>query len=280
LLGDAALRLSVAGIDNPRLDARLLLAHAMSVSPDALLSSIDVPADARARFEAFLARRILREPLAYITGKKEFWSLEFAVGPGVLIPRPETETLIEQVLERFPDRSSALNVVDFGTGTGCLLAACLSEYPNARGLGVDTSDTALSWARRNIDRLGLSDRCGLELADWRRILSVQVDVIVSNPPYVQSRDISLLAPDVRFFEPVSALDGGEDGLEAYRALAPVIGRLLKPGGLLFWEIGAGQEKAVSAILAGQRIGIVAIATDLAGIGRCIVAGPDVRNSAK
>jgi release factor glutamine methyltransferase len=280
LLGDAALRLSVAGIDRPRLDARLLLAHAMRVSPDTLLGSIGIPADARIRFEAFLARRILREPLAYITGKKEFWSLEFDVGPGVLIPRPETETLVEQVLERFPEWSQALEIVDFGTGTGCLLAACLSEYPNARGLGVETSDTALPWARRNIDRLGLSDRCGLELADWRRILSVQADVIVSNPPYVRSRDIPLLAPDVRLFEPVSALDGGEDGLEAYRALAPVIGRLLKPGGLLFLEIGAGQEKAVSAILAGQRIGIVAIATDLAGIGRCIVAGPNARNSAK
>lgn len=280
LLGDAALRLSVAGIDNPRLDARLLLAHAMGVSPDALLGGIDVPADARACLEAFLARRILREPLAYITGKKEFWSLEFAVGPGVLIPRPETETLIEQVLEHFPDLSAALNVVDFGTGTGCLLAACLSEYPNARGLGVDASDAVVAWARLNIDKLGLSGRCGLELGDWRTFLGLRADAILSNPPYILSRDIPLLAPDVKLFEPLSALDGGEDGLDAYRALAPVIGRTLKPKGLVFLEIGAGQGKVVSAVLEAQGLETVGIAGDLAGIGRCIVARRNAWNLAQ
>jgi release factor glutamine methyltransferase len=232
------------------------------------------------RFEAFVARRVLREPVAYITGKKEFWSLTFGVGPGVLIPRPETETLVEQVLEYFPDRSQALEIVDLGIGTGCLLAACLHEYPNARGLGIDASDMALSWARRNIDRLGLSNRCELELSDWQKIFCIRADVIISNPPYIPSRDVPLLAPDVRFFEPVSALDGGEDGLEAYRALAPVIGRILKTSGLAFLEIGAGQEKAVSAILKAQRLETVNIAADLAGIGRCIVAGRKARNSAQ
>jgi release factor glutamine methyltransferase len=280
LLGEAAIRLSVAGVESPRLDARLLLAHALDVAPDALLGRVKTPSGALDRFEALLARRILREPLAYITGQKEFWSLEFDVAPDVLIPRPETETLVEQVLEYFPDRSRALEIVDLGTGTGCLLAACLSEYPNARGLGIDVSDAALAWAWRNIDKLGLSGRCRLEPGDWRRFSGIQADVILSNPPYIRSRDILLLAPDVRLYEPLPALDGGEDGLNAYRALAPAIWRELKPAGLAFLEIGAGQDKAVSAILEAQGLETVRIAADLAGIGRCVVAARKARNRAE
>jgi len=271
LLGNAALRLSVAGVDSPRLDARLLLAHAMHARPDALVGNMDVPAGARAAFEAFLARRILREPVAYITGKRAFWSLEFDVGPGVLIPRPETETLVEEVIVSFPDRSAALEIVDLGTGTGCLLAAVLSEYPNARGLGLDASEAALSWARRNIDRLGLGSRCRLEPGSWDADAASRADVILSNPPYIPSRDIAFLMPDVRLFEPVRALDGGEDGLDAYRGLAAVMERLLKPEGLAFLEIGAGQEEAVSAILTAQGLRTVRIVADLAGIGRCVIA---------
>jgi release factor glutamine methyltransferase len=278
LLGNAALRLSVAGVESPRLDARLLLAHAMKVSPDALVGSIDVPAAALSSFEAFLARRILREPVAYITGRREFWSLEFNVGPGVLIPRPETETLIEQAIEFFPDRSAHLDVVDFGTGTGCLLAAFTSEYSHALGLGIDASEPALLTARRNIGELGLAARCRLQLGGWEDATS-QADVILSNPPYIRSQDIPLLAADVRLYEPIAALDGGEDGLDAYRALAPVLGRILKPDGLVFLEIGAGQDEAVRAILHTQGLETVRIATDLAGIGRCVVAGRNARNPA-
>jgi release factor glutamine methyltransferase len=277
LLGSAALRLSVAGIESPRLDARLLLAHALGVRPDALVGSIDISDEVLAHFEGFIARRILREPVAYITGKREFWSLEFEVGPGVLIPRPETETLIEKVIDRFPDRSALLEVVDLGTGTGCLLAACLSEYPNARGVGIDASGAALAWARRNIERLGLRNRCRLDVVSWDSAAASKADVILSNPPYIRSQDIPFLAPDVRLYEPVSALDGGEDGLDAYRALAPVIEGLLKPKGLAFLEIGAGQDEAVSAILRAEGLGTVKIATDLAGIGRCVIAERSVRD---
>ena len=271
LLGNAALRLSLAGADSPRLDARLLLAHAMDVRPDALVGNIDIPPDVRASFEALIARRILREPVAYITGKREFWSLEFDVGPGVLIPRPETETLIEQAIEHFPDRSAALDILDLGTGTGCLLAAVASEYPNARGRGVDASESALGWAARNIEKLGLRSRCRLELGGWLPDAALRADVILSNPPYIPSRDISKLAPDVRLYEPLVALDGGEDGLDAYRALAPAVKGQLKPGGLAFLEVGAGQDLAVSGILEAEGLRTLGIAPDLAGIGRCVVA---------
>lgn len=280
LLGNAALRLSVAGIESPRLDARLLLAHAIGVPPDALIGSIAVSPEASVQFESFLARRILREPVAYIIGKREFWSFEFEVGHGVLIPRPETETLIEQVLEVFPDRTAPLDIIDLGVGSACLLAACLSEYPNARGVGIDAAEQALSWARRNTGRLGLAGRCKLDLGSWDTVPLAPADVILSNPPYIPSRDISLLAPDVRLFEPVSALDGGEDGLDAYRALAPVIGRLLKPEGFAFLEIGAGQDGAVPAILETQSLQAIRIEPDLAGIRRCVVSARNLRNSGK
>ena len=279
LLGNAALRLSVAGVDSPRLDTRLLLAHAMNARPDSLVGNIEVPVEVRQQFEAFVTRRILREPVAYITGRREFWSLEFDVGPGVLIPRPETETLIEQVLESFPDKSASLSIVDLGTGTGCLLAACLSEYPNAQGVGIDASEAALAWARRNIEKLGLGNRCRLELGSWDAIPTSKADVILSNPPYVRSQDIPLLAPDVRLHEPLSALDGGEDGLDAYRVLGLVLVGGLKPEGLAFLETGAGQGEAVSAILNAQGLRTTRIATDLAGIGRCVVAGRNSGNSA-
>ena len=272
VLGSAALRLSVAGVDSPRLDARLLLAHAADVAPDALIGNLEISPPIIATFEAYVARRILREPVAYIIGRREFWSLEFDVGPGALVPRPETETLIEETIRSFPDRSGALDVLDLGTGTACLLAACLSEYPNVRGVGVDASNAALKWAGRNIEKLGLSERCRLEWVSWDSVATLEADVILSNPPYIRSRDVPLLPPDVRLYEPLSALDGGEDGLDAYRALAPMVGRVLKPEGLAFLEIGAGQDGAVSAILQAQGLRIVRIAADLAGIGRCVVAG--------
>lgn len=234
---DVVERLRAAGVDNPRLDVRLLAT------------------------EEQVARRIAREPVAYILGHKGFWTLDIQVGPGALIPRPETETLIEQLLKHVPDRTAALDILDLGTGTGCLLAAALAEYPNARGVGVDSSPDALAWARRN-----LGDRARLVENDFMQIDGAY-DVILSNPPYIRSDDIPNLAPEVRLYEPARALDGGPDGLDAYRALGPVIRRLLKPGGLAFLEIGAGQGAEVSALLGLDILGIV---PDLAGIERCAI----------
>jgi release factor glutamine methyltransferase len=234
-LRDTIQRLRAAGVDNPRLDARLLTS------------------------EEQVARRVAREPVAYILGHKEFWSLDIAVGPGVLIPRPESETLIEQVLKHFPDRSAALDILDLGTGSGCLLAAALSEYPNARGTGIDSSPEALAWARRN-----LGERAELILGDFTEAQGAY-DVILSNPPYITTSDIAGLAPEIRLHEPIRALHGGPDGLDAYRTLAPLIVRLLKPEGRAFLEIGAGQGPAVAELMKSK-----AIARDLAGIERCVI----------
>lgn len=256
-LARGAERLSAAGIENARLDARVLMAHAAN---DAL-------------YDQFLARRIAREPVAYITGTKEFWSLALDVGPGVLVPRPETETLIEEALREFPDRAAPLRVIDFGTGSGALLIAFLSEFANARGLGIDDSPDALAWAERNLAKHAMVGRCELSLGDWAQSPETSFDVIFSNPPYLTRDEIAAAPPELRY-EPRGALDGGPDGLDAYRALAPVIARRLKPQARAFLEIGAGQGDAVASLLAAQGLETMRIAPDLAGIARCVVAVPE------
>jgi release factor glutamine methyltransferase len=256
-LRDAARLLTAAGVANPRREARLLQEHAQRQARSLL-------------FESFISRRAAREPLAYIVGRKEFWSLEFEVGPGVLIPRPETETFIEQALACFPDRMAPLEVLDLGTGNGCLLIAFLKEFPNARGLGIDISEKALAYAKRNVARHGLDGRCEIRRGDWAEAVAGSYDVVLANPPYVRTADLGGLEPEVRC-EPVLALDGGPDGLAAIRALAPSLARLLRPEGLVFLEIGAGQGKEVAALLAKSGLETVNIANDLAGIPRVLTA---------
>ncbi len=253
LLRDAARRLAAAGIENPRLDARLLLEHAHG---DNTL------------FESLICRRAAREPLAYITGRKEFWSLDFEVGPGVLIPRPETETIIEQALAVFPDRAAPLDVLDLGTGTGCLLIAFLKEFPNACGLGIDVSQEACAVAHRNVVRHGLAARGAIRGGDWN--VTGTYDAILTNPPYIKTGDLAGLEPEVAY-EPVLALDGGADGLSAYRALASALAVLLRPGGHALLEIGAEQEGDVAAVLSPSGLDVVCTAPDLAGIPRVLVA---------
>jgi release factor glutamine methyltransferase len=245
-------RLRAAGVDNPRLDARVLKERVDD-------------------FGAALDRRIAREPVAYITGHKEFWSLDFEVGPGALVPRPETETLIEELLKAFPDKAVPLEILDLGSGSGCLLIAACHEYPSARGEGIDSAPDALFWTMRNLARHGMDGRARAELMDWAD-LSGAWDVILCNPPYIPTADVAGLAPEVRLYEPLAALDGGVDGLEAYRALAPRIAKLLKPLGRGFLEIGAGQETEIAPILNAAGLKIVCEAKDLAGIVRCIQVG--------
>jgi len=256
LLAEAAKRLAAAGVESPRLDARLLMAEAKGDD---------------SQFQFFISRRAAREPLAYITGAKEFWSLNFEVGPGVLIPRPESETIVEQVLEFFPDRTAPLAVLDLGTGTACLLVSLLMEYAKAGGLGIDASEQAREYAQRNLVRHGLAARARIQAADWSAATG-SYDVIVSNPPYIKSGEIAALAPEVAQYEPALALDGGADGLAAYRALGPVLAHLLAPGGRAFLEIGAGQAGEVTAIVAGAGLETLRITPDLAGIERVVVAG--------
>jgi release factor glutamine methyltransferase len=253
---EAIRRLTEAGIDNPRLDARLLWGSAQH-NPGL--------------FESFVKRRLAHEPVAYIVGYKEFWSLEFIVEPGVLIPRPASETIIEQVLDRYPDIGAPLKILDLGTGSGCLLIALLNEYPNARGLGIDESDKALAVAVRNIERHSLQSRAHLQRGNWMENLEADWDIIVSNPPYIPTADIAGLEMDVRDYEPLSALDGGPDGLDAVRALATGFQRLLK--GTSFVEIGSGQAESAQALMADAGLSVHHVAPDLAGIPRVVVTIP-------
>lgn len=222
------------------------------------------------RFAALVRRRERREPFAYITGRKEFWSLDFAVGPGVLIPRPDTETLIEQALRVVPDRSAALRIADLGTGSGALLAAALTEFPNATGIGFESSPEAFAFAKANAARL-VGPRAEIQPADWNSAVG-PFDLIFCNPPYIPTADIESLAPEVCRHEPFAALDGGSDGLEAYRGLAELLPAILKPGGHGLVEIGIGQAPAMELLF--RKLEIMPIAPDLAGIPRCLV----LRNS--
>jgi release factor glutamine methyltransferase len=269
-----AARLAAAGIENARTEAWLLLAASTGRERAALIVGAPgtlTPAQ-QARLDEMVRRRIAREPLAYILGEKEFWSLDFEVGPAVLIPRPETETVVEAVLAQLPERARPLRLLDLGVGCGCLLLTLLSELPHATGLGVDDSTAALAIAQRNAERLGLAARADFQRGHWGEGLRQRFDVMVSNPPYVAERDWHALQPEIRQFEPKAALVAGPDGLAAYRALAPDCARLLAQGGLCALEIGLGQGDAVAALLAAQGLIVAERRRDLAGIERCLVAG--------
>lgn len=264
-LAAAAGRLAESS-DTPRLDAELLMAHALGISRETLLlSRLDEPSPGA--FEGFLSRREAGEPVAYITGLRAFWTIELAVAPGVLIPRPDSETLIEAALAHF-GTAGPRSVLDLGTGPGTLLLAALHQWPEARGLGVDRSEAALAIARGNAARLGLADRADLRAGDWGKGLEGRFDLILCNPPYIERG--AALPRDVAEWEPHEALFAGDEGLDDYRRLAPEIARLLGEGGIACIEIGAGQELAVRPLLEAQGLSVSARA-DLGGHVRCLVA---------
>ncbi|HEV2079626.1 MAG TPA: peptide chain release factor N(5)-glutamine methyltransferase [Allosphingosinicella sp.] len=260
----AAPRLASAS-DTPRLDSEVLMAHALRVERELLLLSL-MDSDAPEAFEALVERRILGEPIAYITGRRAFWTIELEVGPGVLIPRPDSETLLEAAVEHFGPKGPA-TVLDLGTGPGTLLLAALDQWPSAKGLGVDSSQAALAFAVRNAERLGLSGRASFRLGNWGEGIGERFDLILCNPPYVE--DGAELPVEVAGFEPALALFAGPEGLGAYRTLAPQIGPLLAPGGIACVELGAGQADRVGALFAaeGFRPGF---RSDLAGHRRCLL----------
>jgi release factor glutamine methyltransferase len=240
-------------------------------------ASTALDARARERFAAALARRERREPVAYIVGAKEFWSLSFAVSPAVLIPRPDSETLIEAALGLFPDRAQALRVLDLGTGSGCLLLSFLPERPHATGVGIDASAAALALAAANAAALGLAGRATFCLADWAKLdrgeeLAGGFDLVLCNPPYIPSADIAGLAPEVRDHEPHTALAAGEDGLDAFRVLGAVVPALLTASGMAVCEIGAGQADQAESCLICSGLRAIARRRDLAGIERALILG--------
>lgn len=269
LLADAFRR---ADLDSPDLDARLLVGHALGLSHAGLASRAEDPLTAAQAetISALAARRLAHEPVARILGRKEFWGLSLALDPATLVPRPETETVVEAALVGL-DRQAPLRILDLGTGTGALLLALLAELPRACGIGTDLSLEALTVARRNASDLGLAGRAGLVRCDLASALKGPFDLVVSNPPYIPRADIAGLAPEVRDHDPNLALDGGPDGLTCYRAIAAQVPPLLVPGGRLVVELGIGQAPAVQGIFAAAGLQHDTTREDLAGIPRALVA---------
>jgi release factor glutamine methyltransferase len=263
-LADAERRLAAIP-GQPRQDAELLMAHSLGVTVgDLHLRHLD---DTTPRaFDALLTRRLAREPVAYIIGHAGFWTIELEVGPGVLIPRADSETLIAAAADHFATRAPA-SILDLGTGPGTLLLAALDQWPSARGLGIDCSDAALAYAQRNARRLGLHDRAELRHRDWAHGLSTRFDLILCNPPYIPDGDP--LPPDVSAWEPHQALFAGSDGLDDYRRLAAELPRLVVPGGIACLEVGHGQAPAVAALFS-QAPFTISSRADLRGVERCLM----------
>ena len=264
-----------ADIDLPELDARVLVGHALSLDHAALATAGERLLD-RKEQEAiadFARRRLAREPVARIVGSKEFWSLTLAIDSSTLVPRPETETVVDAALAAIDadgPRTRALRIADLGTGSGALLLALLSELPNAFGVGTDISLGALSRARANAQRLRFT-RAAFLACDMATALRGPFDLIVSNPPYIASADLVTLAPEVRDFDPGAALDGGPDGLNYYRLIAASAAALLEPGGAIVVELGVGQAPAVTALFSEARLAPAPPRLDLHGLPRALTA---------
>ena len=267
--------LRAAAIENPRLEARLLLGHAMGTTSEALLREprAPVPPEAAARFRAAVDARLRATPVAHILGSQGFWTLDLAVSPATLIPRPDSETIVEAALEAFPDPGAPLRVLDLGTGTGCLLLAVLAERPRAFGIGVDLVPEAAALSAANARRNGLEGRAAFLAGNWTEALSGRFDLVLSNPPYIESAAIAGLMPEVARHEPRSALDGGADGLDAYRHLAAILPGLLAPGGAAVLELGAGQSRAVEGLADAAGLVPAGCRKDLGGIERALVLRP-------
>lgn len=272
LLKSAAARLDQAGVDDARRDARLLMAAAIGRSGEFVFAHPDHQPDgaAQAEFAALVDRRLKREPVSRIIGVREFWSLPFKLNQATLDPRPDSETLIEAVLERLSDRRRDYRLLDLGTGSGCLMAALLTEYPNATGVAVDASAEAAEMATENFRHLGLADRVETLVGDWGAAAGQIFDVVISNPPYIAEGDIAGLEPEVSQFDPRPALTAGSDGLDAYRALGPALHGYLGAQAIAVVELGAGQFSDVSGLFRAAGLHVEGSKSDLAGRERCII----------
>ena len=267
-------RLRAHNIDSAELDARVLIGAALNLDLTGLIAAAGrvLTADEAAIIESHAQRRIDGEPVARITGIKEFWGLPLQLSSATLVPRPDTETVVElalQILRASDPQHVPLRIADLGTGSGAILLALLFELPDAFGIGTDISFAALATARANAQQLGLATRAAFIACDYAAALSGSFDLIVSNPPYVRSSEIAGLATEVRDYDPLRALDGGADGLDAYRRLIPQAVLLLAPGGVLVLEIGQGQSAAVGALILAAGLTLHEPKADLAGIARAI-----------
>jgi release factor glutamine methyltransferase len=270
LLAEGRTHLAAAGIDNARLDARVLLGAALGVAPGSVPNmSGEVGAAQRARFEGWIKRRMGREPIAYILGSKEFWSLEFCVGPGVLVPRPDSETLIEAARDAFAHTPGPNIIGDLGCGSGCLIITALRLWPLARGVAFDLSERALDYTRINAGHLGVAERLETRLCDFNQAEG-QFDLVLCNPPYLRESELAD-APAELGFEPKLALTAGADGLNAYRVLGVILPQILRPQAIAVVELGAGQLAPVEQEFLAAGLDVVGVQPDLSKVPRALIA---------
>ena len=283
VLADITARLPDNGLDDRRRDARHLLALALDrTTPVLPHEDVDITSEQLDRLDHLIERRIKGEPISRIRGYREFYSLDFHINPATLDPRADSETLVEVALRVLGDADCpalrvapkvaprvAPRVLDLGTGSGCLLLAILANAPTASGIGVDIQEAAAEMARQNAERLGLAARADFQVRSWDDGLDGQFDLVISNPPYIPRSDIAGLMDEVRLYDPILALDGGDDGLDAWRALAPVIARRLYPHGVALVEIGQGQGDEVAGIFDHHGLRLTHQWPDLAGVTRCL-----------
>lgn len=267
-LADARAKLAIIAGRNAALEARVLAAHAWGMSYESLLLLGNETRDA-APFAALVERRLTAEPVAQIVGEKDFWKDSFKVTRDVLTPRADSETIIETLLRLRTDKTAAYRMLDLGTGSGCLVLSALREYTNATAVAVDASPAALKIAAANAAALGMAERCEMLQSSWCAGVTGMFDIIISNPPYIPTAEIAGLDADVRVHEPLSALDGGMDGLDDYRRIVQQLGAHAKPGSLLLFEVGMGQAADVAAIAAAAGWKLIELANDLAGIARVV-----------
>lgn len=279
LLKGARQRLNAAGVAGSALDARLLVQHATSSSHERLVAEpgLQVSQEASRRLNGLLSRRLAGEPVSRILGEREFYGRRFAIGPTTLDPRPDTETLIEAAVGLAP---RAPRLLDLGTGSGAIAVTLLAEIAQSSAVATDISTDALDVARNNARRHGVADRLSLVQSDWFANLNEVYDMILSNPPYIRSGDIASLAPEVAKFDPKAALDGGDDGLDAYRRIAAGASDHLKPDGKILMEIGAGQAEPVAAVFSRHNFVMLRHWRDLGGHIRCLGFGMAKADAAK
>ena len=271
LLEQSKQALQEVGITSYSLDADLLMSHVLNISREEIFCypMREISRTEEQEFNALIKRRALREPISHILGKHEFWGREFKVTEDTLDPRPDSESLIENILEIYKDKTPPQNILDFGTGTGCLLLTLLCEFKEANGVGIDIKKSTISVAKENSLKLGLAKRSCFVVSNWGKSVKGKYDLIISNPPYIKHSDIDGLEPEVSKYEPRQALDGGNTGLECYIELAPQMFDLLSEGGFAVLEHGIGQETEIRKILEDNNFSFINYKQDLAGINRCI-----------
>lgn len=265
--------LTKSDIDNPAFDARLLIAHALDIDRLSLVtqSQRELTENEQLKINELITRRATREPVARILGLREFWGLPFALNEATLEPRPDSETLIEATLNATTDKTKTLKILDLGTGTGCLLLSLLHEMPNATGLGIDIAPHAVRQATENAQRLNIQNRVMFQQGNWLDGIIEQFDLIISNPPYIRNADIKTLSPEVKHFDPITALDGGADGYDPYLHLIPLLPARLNTESTVCFEVGQGQGTTVAALLKDTGFTNISTHNDLGGITRAIIA---------